>query len=518
MIAEFHFNMKNSRRTADFEAVLANKYDFEVEGPIYQRWAFYDTFDWRLFNKSLLLQQSDSDLVLRSFASGKVLAAGSPPSIKFVRDLPDGALKSRLQSIIKDRALLKLAESQAQASIYRILNKDNKTVARLIFTELFASSDNDAPALATYLTLRPVRGYPRYARRLAKFLGESEQATAFYADVYRRTLEAAGQTPASYSNKLNLHLQPDMRSDEATKIILRRQLEAMHANEPGIREDIDTEFLHDFRIAVRRTRSALSQIKGVFADDVTRQFTQDFRVLGKLSNELRDLDVYLLAEPTYRSMLPAGMQDHITPLFTYLRNKREQALIDVNAGLDSEWYHRLLADWETFLNAHVADEREIGNAAVPIINLANRRIYKRYRRIVKDGNTILRHTEDELLHALRLECKKLRYLLEFFASLFPAKKVSRLIKQLRRLQDNLGEFTDLSVQQAYLLSIADELPVDGSGGRKALVATGYVVETLVRRQQNVRDEFAATFTTFASPAHQKQYRQLFADKDKKGKR
>jgi len=64
----------------------------------------------------------------------------------------------------------------------------------------------------------------------------------------------------------------------------------------------------------------------------------------------------------------------------------------------------------------------VANAAVPIIDLARKRIYKRYQRVVSDGDYILTHTQDELLHALRIECKKLRYLMEFFASLFPKKE------------------------------------------------------------------------------------------------
>ena len=36
------------------------------------------------------------------------------------------------------------------------------------------------------------------------------------------------------------------------------------ANEPGLRANLDTEFLHDFRVAVRRTRSLLGQVRQVF--------------------------------------------------------------------------------------------------------------------------------------------------------------------------------------------------------------------------------------------------------------
>jgi CHAD domain-containing protein len=105
--------------------------------------------------------------------------------------------------------------------------------------------------------------------------------------------------------------------------------------------------------------------------------------------------------------------------------------------------------------------------------------------------------------------------LEFFESLFPPKKVARLIRQLKALQDNLGEFNDLSVQQAYLLRIAEELPVSDTRSKRALVATGYLVETLARRQQVVKASFAKTFTDFTSPGNQKLYRQLFATTEKR---
>jgi CHAD domain-containing protein len=111
---------------------------------------------------------------------------------------------------------------------------------------------------------------------------------------------------------------------------------------------------------------------------------------------------------------------------------------------------------------------------------------------------------------LRIECKKLRYLLEFFASLFPSKEMSKMIRQLKRLQDNLGEFTDLEVQQRFLLSVAEALDMDDAGTRRALVATGALVETMARRQQDVKANFAETFREFASPAHRKQFRKLCA--------
>ena len=510
------FNLPEGCDEQQVEELLTGDFPFAVEEPVVERRAIYDTFDWRLFNRSLSLYHAGHELAVRRLSDGKrvgSLAAASAPA--FAWDLAEGPLKDRLEPIIGVRALLLLAEMHTLSRTYRILNADRKTVARLVYTEASPAPGRDVPLAGAYLTLLPVRGYPKHARQLAAHLRQAGFTPAEWKDAYLAALEGVGRRPDSYTAKPDFQLEPDMRSDLATKRILRQLLDVMRANQAGIRADIDTEFLHDFRTAIRRTRSALSQIRNVFPPETTQRFGGEFRTLGSLTNQLRDLDVYLLAESAYRAELPPTIGDDIVPLFDYLRTQREQALADVITGLDSQDYRRILRDWETFLNEPVPETPEAANAALPIIDLARQRIYRRYRRVVKDGNHALEHTQDELLHALRIDCKKLRYLLEFFESLFPPKKVARLIRQLKALQDNLGEFNDLSVQQAYLLRIAEELPVSDTRSKRALVATGYLVETLARRQQVVKASFAKTFTDFTSPGNQKLYRQLFATTEKR---
>jgi len=305
-----------------------------------------------------------------------------------------------------------------------------------------------------------------------------------------------------------------MRSDEATKNILRYLLQIMKINEANLEKDLDTEFLHDFRVAIRRTRSALGQIKSVFPQNTTRQFKKDFSVVGKFSNQLRDLDVYLLKEDVFKAMLPPVLRDDIDPLFDYLRKNRSKALQKVIRGLKSKKYAQIMQDWEAFLDEPVQNPPLTSNADVPVISLARKRIFKQYRRIVKNGSRILDDTEDEKLHALRIACKKLRYLMEFFSSLFPRKKIKILIAQLKTLQDNLGDFNDLCVQEKYLLNIAEELPATGQQHKKVLVAIGSLIGILDREKQIIKDAFAKTFTDYASPLNKRAFKELFASKQK----
>ena len=41
-------------------------------------------------------------------------------------------------------------------------------------------------------------------------------------------------------------------------------------------------------------------------------------------------------------------------------------------------------------------------------------IWKRYRKVCKLARSITPDTPDEIVHDLRIDCKKLRYLMEFF--------------------------------------------------------------------------------------------------------
>jgi CHAD domain-containing protein len=184
----------------------------------------------------------------------------------------------------------------------------------------------------------------------------------------------------------------------------------------------------------------------------------------------------------------------------------------VVTGLESEAYQHIIQDWELFLEDPPPEDKTAVNAAMPILKLAKKRIYKRYQRIIEDGNVILVDNQDEFLHELRLECKKLRYLLEFFASLFPPEKIAILVRQLKELQNNLGDFNDFCVQEEYLLHVGREMPLPNKAARDALIAIGCLVGTLHQRREQVKSEFADAFNKFASPENEALFTELFAPK------
>lgn len=483
-----------------------------TDPPTTNRLTIYDTFDWRLYNQSIAFFKEGSQYILRDLEVHRLLTQTElTETPQFIWDLPHGILRTKLADILAMRALIPMADMLREETAYRILNQDEKTVCRLVLEAIYPRKREDQPPVASLLTIHPVRGYLKAEKQLITLFLENKFEPCD-GELIPHTLIAVGQEPGSYSAKLTIDLNPTMRADTATNIILRYMLQIMKMNESYVKQDVDTEFLHDFRVAVRRTRSALSQVKSVFPEEETDRFKQDFKFIGQLSNQLRDLDVYLLAEEDYKAQLPDFLKADIHPLFEYLQSKRDEALQAVVTGLESAEYQHIIQDWELFLEEPPKDDKTAVNAAMPILKLAKKRIYKRYQRIIEEGNVILVDNQDEFLHELRIECKKLRYLMEFFASLFPPQKISRLIRQLKRLQNNLGDFNDFCVQEEYLLHVAREMPLRTKAARDALIGIGCLVGTLHQRREEVKSEFADTFGRFASQENEDLFIELFAPK------
>ena len=492
---------------------LANTYAIESERPTLNRMAIYDTFDWRLFNKSLVLYAFGKRFFLRKLFINENLYGFEierPPV--FLQDFPKDEIKELLAPILKMRALFKLVDVYSRSRSHRILNQNEKTVARLVFDEIRSTREKESPVLDAYVMLQPVKGYPKYFRNLSRRFHDAGLFASEKDDIYFKALASVHKNPGDYSSKMNLTLMPDMRSDEAAKIILRSLLQVIETNQVYIATDVDTEFLHDYRVAIRRTRSALGQIKNVFPNETTLGFKKDFSFLGKLSNQLRDLDVYLLKKDAYKAMLPDVLRDDSDPLFDYLRNKRSNALKQVVSSIESDKYRQILQKWETFLNEPQEDAQTISNADTRILTLAQKRIYKKYGSIVEASSRVFEKIDDEKLHALRIECKKLRYLMEFFSSLFPRKKINVLIKQLKKLQNRLGNVNDLRVQQEYLLHISEELPATNQKNKKAVVAIGSLIGALDMEKRMVKNTLSKTFTKFSSPKTKRLFRELFSSK------
>jgi CHAD domain-containing protein len=477
---------------------LQDRYRIQQEKTCQEHYVYYDTFDWRLYNKSLVLCSTAHTLLLQSLETSTVLDRTTmtvPPVL--LADFPSGSLQEKVAPIIAMRALLKLFAMEAARTHLHIINNDAKTVLRLCVEVDTLADAQDARPFATYLWLKPIRGYDKEAKKFSRWL-IGKGWTISHDHVYLQGLAAVKKQPGTYSSKIRVHLQPTLRSDEAVKVLLRELFHIIKCNTEGVKNDIDTEFLHDFRVAVRRARTVLGQIKEVFPEDITAQLQKDCAYLGAITNPVRDLDVYLLHKARYQALLPPSVRPAIEPLFAHLQQERTKAWCALGHQLDSPTYADILQRWDAFLAQPPAGDAAAANASRPIMEVVRKRLRRRCRRIVPLGTPLLTEPDDGQLHALRIACKKLRYVLECFVSLFPGKKTPILIRHLRALQDNLGHVHDLFVQQEALRHFATTFSGADQQTHHTLQALDILMHRLEEEKQAVGQAFPALFAAFAA--------------------
>ncbi|CAK8716333.1 CHAD domain-containing protein [Candidatus Electrothrix laxa] len=513
-LARLSRQLPDSSALQELADELEKKYTVQDALPQTTSLNFYDSFDWRLYAKGFLcFEQNDrlslADLIGRELVPALSISGEAPG---FSQHLPDSALKQQLAPVLEMRTLLLQSSFSQTTRQLRILNKDEKTVATVVLSELrVENGEIDQPICS--VQLHEVRGYEKWFQRLERELEEFGTPLPCTREQDLKTaLAAKGRTPQDYSSKFSVALKPDMAPLVAAKTIYRDLLGTMRENEQGILDDLDSEFLHDFRVAIRRTRSGLDMIKKVLEPKISARFKEEFRFLGKITGPVRDLDVYLLMEEDYKSKLPDHLQKGLHYFFEDLAEQRKKEQEKLVQGLQSSQYKTIIKDWGKYLRQK--KKTEVAKKTPAIGKLANKIICKRFERVLRDGRAITADSPDESLHRLRIQGKKLRYCLEFFNSLYPAKEMKRLIKQLKELQNNLGLFNDLSVQQDMLNSYLAGLKPGSGKAKKMGAAIGGLLTNLYHEQQQVRAEFEATFHSFSSQENISLYEKLFSSAQK----
>ena len=476
---------------------------------------YFDSFDWRVFRSGGILWVNQvQDVVTLYWDPGDrslALRMRLDHPLGFVRQLPDGCIRDHLESLIEMRRLLALVDVESSLRSIRILDSQEKTVVRVVLEQAKATAraDPETVELPVTLGVLPVRGYAKQLDRLLDVLANDfalspvepgSESTAIFEEV--------GLHPGDYGSKIEFKLQPTDRTDSALESVFQKLLTTIRINENGLRLDIDSEFLHDFRVAVRRTRSGLSQFKGVFPSTIMDRFKKDFSWLGQITGPTRDLDVYRLKYPEYRACLPAPIRADLDPLLDLLDRHFQVEHRDLVQLLDSDRYRNLLADWQDFLTRPSTDSSIEPNSSLPILEVASHRIWRSYKRVLKKGLSIGSDTPANALHRLRIESKKLRYLLEIFRSLYDP-KIASLIKELKKLQDNLGDFNDLEIQQQALSRLARSMLLEGASQAETVMAMGRLIEQLEERQSLERATFHTHFDRFARKRNRKLFRELF---------
>ncbi|MEN8148449.1 MAG: CHAD domain-containing protein [Planctomycetota bacterium] len=480
------------------------------DGPALRR-TFFDTFDWRIHEAGGTLEVERAGWVWRT-RDGSVpfgRRTGKPPA--FAWDLPEGELRTALGKVIEMRRLLPRVCVAKRGRVVRVLDDEEKTVVRVAVESGTVNLPGEAEErdLPGRLTVLPVRGYVSEFRAVTAFLEGRFPLEADNAGDLETALAAAGRKPGDYSSKVAVSLTPDLPTADAMRLVHRSLLVTMLRNEEGTRADTDSEFLHDFRVSIRRTRSALTQVKGVFPEAEFLRFKEEFSRLGTATGPVRDLDVWLLKFDVYRRALPESAAVHLDALEEFLRAEQRREQRRLAKVLASERYRGLIEDWRQFLARATPTENAPPHALRPIRAVASERIHKVFLRVLERGAKITDETPGEALHRVRIDGKKLRYLLEFFRGLYDADEIATLIRALKQLQDVLGDFNDYEVQQASVKEFAARMAAAGKAPAETLMAMGRLTARLEKGQARERARFHERFRKFELNSGKKRVDRIF---------
>ncbi len=483
------------------EYVLAAGWQLKVAASRKERREFYDTFERQAFENGVVIIKKERTLFLADLNTGQESASLPFPatlSSFFADSLPCGTLKSVLLSLTEIRAFTKLCSVDALITSYRILDNNEKSVAFLTSESLCLAGKATQEPFLHLFSLSPLKGYDEEMELILKLLTHDKKIAGVvdFKEIFLLIMKAAEVSVQNYSSKRALNLDADAPVYQSARQLLQFTLSIMQANEEGIKKQIDAEFLHDYRVAIRRTRSILKQLKGVFEPEKTAYFLNLFRELGTRTNELRDQDVSLLRQASYFNCIPPFLYPSLKVFFTDIAASRKKLHREFCRYLTSNTYQSFLEEWESFVGQEsVPDPDHCPNASLSTKKVAVESIKKSWKKVIRHGRQVSDETTDIELHALRIDCKKLRYLLEFFSSIFSQKAVAPVVRQLKELQENLGDFVDFSVQMDFLNG---RLTVLNPGKEELLLAAsmGALMSTLFQKQEEARSKFHKTFSTF----------------------
>lgn len=283
-------------------------------------------------------------------------------------------------------------------------------------------------------------------------------------------------------NAQNVALDPAQTVEQAARDVLRECLDQIATNVLVVRQLGDMEGPHQLRVGLRRLRSAFSVYAPVLQSPEMKRLDAEARWLGQEVGSLRDLDV--VANDMARREAEAHPDEPglsaLADVVSRQAGERREQLCKLLVGARVQAF---LIDLARFVETRgwlvSQDFGQTERLAAPVEALAGQSLNKRWKKAAKHAQGLATLTVEQR-HELRKELKKLRYTVEFFCSLFPAKRVDPFLKRLKKLQTVFGDLNDA----ATLKTMFRGTDVTGAGDPSIQRAIGWMTGSSQARAES----------------------------------
>lgn len=262
----------------------------------------------------------------------------------------------------------------------------------------------------------------------------------------------------------DIKLQPDDTMAMAARKLLLRNMARLVEWEPIAREGTDPEGVHKMRVATRRLRSVLELFVRYIETTPYKNVNKRLRKTAKQLGNVRDLDVFMETVHRYVETELDGDDTALLPMLNELNKPYQKARKRLLHWLDDDKFDAFVQGFITTLQAD--DLEMVPELTGYTVGHTLPRLVYTYLEYVRMHDALLGDADLEMLHELRLDAKRLRYVLEFFDDVM-GPEVKTVIDATKGLQDYLGALNDYRVANELAKDLQDELKGDARSAVKA---------------------------------------------------
>ena len=296
---------------------------------------------------------------------------------------------------------------------------------------------------------------------------------------------------------------------EVGRKVLRRHYKRLLKHEDGTRMGDDIEDLHQMRVATRRLRAALQVFGPYLPAKQVRQARKCLRATTRALGPVRDMDVQIERLQAFGADEAADSYEMLLPLLDSWHRRRQKTHRKMLKYLASRDYKDFKCVLKRLTSKKIkqAEKRSPGEsyhvAMLPVRHIVPALLWNLYQRIwayeiVLDGAPV------EVLHALRIDCKRFRYALESVQRVLGESRKA-LIAPISEAQEHLGELQDADVSRQLVATFLKEWRAQDNATPLPLVERYLAV---CKSQIQCRRD---TFTPIWLKLNNVEYRKLLGD-------